>query len=330
MFKSKQPLLDWVGAIVFLTLASAASAYAGCDVNAAYDPNNPCNAPVNAPVDAPGVAAAAAAWTPPVQRNQPIITPSPGVSYGYTWKQCERRDLGGATFPFDANGNFEPQCAPDTLYTWQTPQAVQSLQWHATNDTPGQFDLKHTMFFWRTPMGSFGYNTQQIRIKLKPGTQFIAVDSSNRSCPINSATDGDSVYVSTVPWLDGWSEYILCSGGAVESWSTETPEGYREMQAETKWVQTHAQGQFDEIAHPVNGDSIICPTCALYQINIQDPNTDWTINRLDEDLQGAQMSLQQEGKGYVYYAPGTPHDRHRHFETDMPSYFNPIAATPED
>jgi hypothetical protein len=167
----------------------------------------------------------------------------------YSWRSCERPDLERVTMPFDANDKFVAPCAPDTLYSWQFPGAVAKLAALAKKDPSHVFPVPY-LYTWRTPLGTFGYATDLVRIKLKKDVKFAYVAADARQCPIDEAADKYTVYVSylgATNSLAGWSEYLLCSSGPVASWSHDTPEGLKEMNAERSWVQTHTSKDWDSI-----------------------------------------------------------------------------------
>jgi hypothetical protein len=252
-------------------------------------------------------------------------------TYGYTWRHCERPDLARATIPFDKKDRFRPDCAPDVLYSWQSHDKVVELRNAAMKNPRNIFPVPY-MYMWRTPMGTFGYNTDLIRVKLKKGVRFAYLHSAQRQCPINPAQDQNTVYVSYLGHtnhLPGWTEYILCSGGPVASWSHDTPEGLSEMLAEEKWVSTHGPRDYDSIYRIGMGGSSDCANCALFRMNITDPHTDWTKNRLTQDFKWIYLNLQKHPEGEIFYAPGIAKDRQAHFATKLPGYFNSVPEQSE-
>jgi hypothetical protein len=185
------------------------------------------------------------------------------------------------------------------------------------------------MYLWRTPLGTYGYNTASVRVKLKKGVHFAYLHQNQRKCPIDPKQDSNTVYVSYLGSLGlrGWSEYILCSGGPVESWSTATPEGLKEMAAEEKWIHSHHNGDFDTPLHIAPGAADNCATCPLFHYSVPDAHTDWSANRLSKDFDNIKKELEKDKDGEIFYAPGVPQDRRRHFSTHLPSYFNPVSET---
>jgi len=249
----------------------------------------------------------------------PVMNP-----YGYTWKDCELKDKGGATMPFDFSVSpprFVPECAPDTLYAWRSAKEVDSLVWHAQNDMPGLMKVAHVFYFWRTPLATYGYGTRQIRIKLKPDVKFEFVDSGSRGCYGSRATAPGTVYVSYLSWLDGWNEYWICNNDAIESWSTQTLEGNWEITAEKSWVESHQMDEYDQIRHQRN-----CNDCPVFHMSITDPHTSWEKNAFDSLMEMDRKATEANPVGSIFFAPGTPASRLRHFQTKTPGYFNPFKA----
>lgn len=239
---------------------------------------------------------------------------TPAANPGYTWKQCERPDLQNATWPWGADNHFRVECAPDTLYSWQSYENV--MKW-AKGSTPQKVMPIDFLYLWRTPLGTYGYNQLSVRIKLKPGVRFVQIDDNNRHCPIDAAKDANSIYISYIPRVgQGYMEYLLCSSGPIESWSYGTPEHEKELKREKDWVSSHDPSQYDSMKRGENDQA------CFYGFSIPDEHNDWSIKRLLSDLD-FMRDLVVSGSGRIFYAQGVPQDRARHFETKLPGYFNP-------
>lgn len=106
------------------------------------------------------------------------------------------------------------------------------------------------LYLWRTPVGSFGYGDLSIRIKLKPNVKFKLIGRFERKCPISPEQDANTVYVwdgQGMNHLEGYSEYILCSSGPVESWSYGMPQALEEIKRELTWIFTHSENDYDRL-----------------------------------------------------------------------------------
>ena len=99
-------------------------------------------------------------------------------SKGFSWKSCRRSELFQSTMPFDSNGTFKSQCAPDTLYTWQECWKVNN--WVQEVDSSSIF--KRYVYTWRTPLGTHGYGKCSVRFKLKKNVQFRLSMDANADC----------------------------------------------------------------------------------------------------------------------------------------------------
>lgn len=264
-----------------------------------------------------------ASLPPPVQAPANVILELPEDTYNFTWKSCQRADLGMSTLPFDSNNAFRPECAPDTLYVWVSDAEVERLSKAAK---AGEFLATKELFGWRTPIGTFGMNTSQIRLKLKSGVHFVHVDATQQRCPLNAQLDQNTVYVAylgAVNKLPGWTSYFICSSGPVASWSHDSTEGYREMVSEADWVQVHKPEEFDSIYRSGLGGIADCPSCDLFRFKMKD-QSDFSMKRLEKNLAGVKLRLRTNPLGEVFYNEGIPSDRKAHFSTKTPSYFNPI------
>jgi hypothetical protein len=226
---------------------------------------------------------------------------------GYAWKHCERADLNGATIPFNPDGTFRPECAPDVLYSWQRREKLMGYKGVAGLGRPMNFPYLYT---WRTPIMTVTYGHVQLRIKLKKGVKFVPIDEDRGS--IHRQCNGDEIDTIHVGYTKtGVSEYILCSPSVVESWSYDTPEATREMEREQQWVTSHGRESFD--------------------LFVRDLNRDWLAEHvLNEGGYSQRLAaLKSSGsKGEIFYADGVPKDRARHFSSKFKSYFNPGVSPP--
>ena len=98
-------------------------------------------------------------------------------------------------------------------------------------------------------MGSFFYGDLALRIKLRKNVRFV-FSNLEKTLPLDSRDceyykkkypkDFSKLVIAHVfTAKHGMSEYVLCSEGAVHSWSYGTPEQLVESQLEKDWIVTH-------------------------------------------------------------------------------------------
>lgn len=230
---------------------------------------------------------------------------------GYSWKHCERADFGDVTIPFAPDGTFKPECAPDTLYSWQDRVKLQLF--FPFSDAAVRAINFRFLYAWRTPWLSSPYGSALLRIKLKPGVRFVAINEypspDARNC--HSGESGTIHVGYRSVGAESYSEYILCSPDVVESWSVDTREALAEIDRERAWIGSHASDDYDSYVRRTDLDVIAAHLPA-------------------EETEPKLASLRElAGDGRIFYAPGVPEDRARHFATKQPGYFNPNADTGE-
>jgi hypothetical protein len=244
---------------------------------------------------------------------------SKAVSPGYSWKNCEHWDKNERamiTTPYGDDGKFRSECAPDVLYSWKKSELVDS---YAKWSKPGKvLDVSRMIFTWRTPMGSFAYGNDAIRIKLKPDVKWVTIQlpegtiaNTPRDCSkLKKTYDIETtVFAFELPWMSGYSEYVLCSEGPVHSWSYGTSEFLNEIVAEKKWRETHPKDQYDQFFN--NGCFIGCWF----------DGERWTRERLRENLENIQVRI-DSGEGKIFFNNDVIPSRWDHFATKIPGYFN--------
>ena len=135
--------------------------------------------------------------------------------------------------------DFNPKCALDTLYTWQGQWTIEFLKMNMRPDNifpiPTNRRKEKILFFWRGPIATFGYGDYNLRIKLKKNVKFIFVGGVRNACP-KMKNRKNTVLVRSSKGLSELSEYILCNGSAVDSWSYGTKEHYDEALAGLNWI----------------------------------------------------------------------------------------------
>ncbi len=262
----------------------------------------------------------------------------PWTDPGFNYAHCANGSINGSTTPFDAEGTFRPECAPEVLYSWQNQEMISLYERQATaeNILPVQ-----RMFLWRTPLGSFGYGIAPLRIKLKPTTRFVDIPLSLRTQAFHSigwygeearlktcefwktrlSASGQVVFVSvqgdrTQSDTRRAHEYILCDSEAVESWSVVSPEILQEIQWELDQIlgrttETSLKGfQFDVLSRQLQEPW-----------NYTFDSMNWSVSYLIQALNWMHQSLREGKHGIIHYAKDIPPSRERHFSVSRPNYY---------
>ena len=232
---------------------------------------------------------------------------------GFTWSKCGS-EKDGTTTPFDEKGNFEPECAPDTLYSWQSVETIK--KYYAGTQSPTQlFNLNgHALYTAREPVGTFGYGRDSLRLKLKPGAKFVLVDSEkvDKNCASFKAKGYDvdhSIFVTK-----GMSEYIFCSDQPVESWSVDSALHLQEIKDDLDWIEKHSsEKSFDSYTRGQ------CPW--TYEFDVWHGHTDWNKSTLEINMALIKMKIDEQ-KGAVNYRKDEIPSLWKHFSTQQPGYFN--------
>ncbi len=243
------------------------------------------------------------------------IAPESRIAY---FAKAKRLDAKGMTSPFTADGQFIPEYAPDTLYSWMSEEFLEKL--FANSDGPFLPIMKRPYFSWRTPVGSFGYGKVSIRMRLKDDVQFALVphfeiqgDLNRQFQALNANYDiENTVFVSEIPSA-GYHEYFVLSGGPLHSISYGTPEHLFEVQAEASWIKSHDHYQdFDLI---------------MKQVDLTKP-LEWDYGRIwsREILQSnidRMKKIVSDGQGKILYSPGFKTDPTDHFSSRLKGYWVP-------
>lgn len=264
----------------------------------------------------------------------------------------------GRSIPFDADHHFLPQAAPDVVYAWKTA-ALLSTQANASNpNSPFPMPKTATLYTWRTPIGSFGYSSHPMRVKLRSTIPFYWVHLDGADKPQESTTGFDGrkfIFVkgySMTNFNDDerfpgqsrsgiYSDFSMRTDAPFESWSVESAYGYEEMQQEYNFVSTHLATptqEFDSLAnvyvdngsrtlgvpgaapwnYPLHFDSVSHTTSSADDVN-------WSIDSLQRRMSYTATTAQahfDNGDQVVYFAKDVVPSLWNHFSTRLPSYFN--------
>jgi len=249
-------------------------------------------------------------------------------SFGENYvEKCRQSDNDGTTNPFDSAGNFRPECAPDTLYAWMTPDKILK---RAQNSTPENvLPFKGRLFSWRTPVGSYGYGESSMRIKLRPGVKFKKIPmfsnddwySEPRNCDtLNKLPEARNTVFVADGLAGGYHEYILCNSGPVHSWSYGTPEHFNEQQSEKNWMRTHSEQEYDHLIQK-----------QLYISRKDWPcywdGHDWSFEVLTERVQSMLAQVIKLNGGNIFYSSDVEKSRKDHFSTKVKTYWSTAALS---
>lgn len=150
-----------------------------------------------------------------------------GQAFALEAKSCDLEKLKWVGIPFDKTGKYLEECRPQILYSW-----IGSLETINQNDLYWPFRRKSAIFFHRTPLATSIYGNFSYRVKLKPDVNYKLVpwNEAHYKCLYPEEEKLNTVYVNQDK--NGFSEYVLCSSGPVESWSFGLHEHLQEMQRE--------------------------------------------------------------------------------------------------
>ena len=253
---------------------------------------------------------------------------SVGESTTY-FENCNNPNAGGTTLPFSgnlANPVFRPECAPDTLYSWQFEINLNKFM----NDP--LFGRTY-LYTWRTPLSTFGYGDQQIRIKLKKDIKFRWIDSKDRNCGIFSPEEAESTVF--VAWITDDSvnmvDYLLCSGKVADSWSRGTRGAGMEAENELKFVKAHVDmttQNYDAYAFGTNRTRLASgyynhnPYFVTVDEDVKS-DSNWTEVALEDYVQTMDDHTTTDPHiDHVYYADeAVDPSLRKHFSTNVRSYF---------
>lgn len=270
--------------------------------------------------------------------DTPASARGPWKNPGFNYAHCSLDTLNGTSTPFNYNGQFRPECAPEVLYSWQT---LPMLEHYTGQSTAKNILPLQRLFAWRTPLWLYPYGKAPLRLKLKPETRFINLPFSLRSqayhrfgwegerprlqaCQLwtkTLQTGPNTVFVSihgdeSTQDIQGVQEYIFCDSSAIESFSLLSPELLQEMQWELDQVlgyETASSLNRFLIERPVLTDSL--PWLADHD------NKDASQARLFANINWMFQSMKNPKYHQIYYNHGVTPDRDKHFSVRSPRYY---------
>ncbi len=244
----------------------------------------------------------------------------------YTHKKCESSEGAHVVLPLDLKTKkVIPACAPEVLYMWKNDSDVTRYLGTDSQYLPSRGPL----WGWRTPLGTFAYGTQLIRMKLKPETQFYWHKSWEKDGGCSHLTSEQQKNTVVFGYYGGknFSEYVICSPEVVESWSYQTTEIYNEVMAEYYWIKNNYQDftQFDRFYKTISTQNFTDQDySATNFLHFKVDNQDWTEFALLNKLTNLKRKLDAGSRGGITYAPGVSPDPERHNRVEYPDYFNAL------
>lgn len=243
----------------------------------------------------------------------------------YYFRKCFNDFTFGTSIPFQGkpdNYTFRPECAPDVLYSWQKTHKINS---ESIKKSP--LPNKKFLFAWRTPLGTFGYGDTLIRMKLKKNIKYKWITAGQGfRCP--QVDQDNTVYVHSYTFgffMLNAVDYILCSGGPVESWSI----GLRGTQIEALKELKFVEENLHNVPQPFDSYSIgylrsrPIPASVFYKDNPYfiswdyDLGNNWSMQSLRKRIQ--LIHTGENGQLYCHHSQKCLIQEH--MTSDSKSYF---------
>jgi hypothetical protein len=247
------------------------------------------------------------------------------------WKRCNNIFASGTTIPFHGTQKrhrFKSKCAPDTLYSWQNFRTFIYDNFKDFETHP--FSGYSQLYTWRTPLGTFGYGSSLIRLKLREGVNFKWIKQEERNCKIFPKEETQqTVYVAVLNKGSGMSEYLLCSPKVVESWSKNSLGSKLEALKEINFIRSkYSNGRPLFMKYDAyRGFSVLrrrsnltYPEINPYFDIVPDPYTDWTTKNLEVAIDRLGKNL-DPNDGIIFPEDASDEIKQRHFISREKSYF---------
>jgi hypothetical protein len=224
-------------------------------------------------------------------------------------KNCDLENMKWVGIPFDKSGVFYEDCRPQILYSWiASPDTI------SPDDQLWPFRRKTAIFFHRTPLATSIYGSFSYRVKLKSTVRYKLVpwNEAHYKCLYPESEKKNTVYVNQDP--NGFSEYVLCSPGPVESWSFGVREHHSEMLREYDYIKKLGAKNVDGFLNP-NSKKYHCETC-FQGYTIHDARNDGSEQTILKSIEFMDYFIGTE-RGKVYnlidnktYTSGPEVDEH--------------------
>ncbi len=190
---------------------------------------------------------------------------------------CDLDKMKWVGIPFDSQGTFNSNCKPQILYSWiESPRTINE------NDYKWPFRRKSAIFFHRTPLATSLYGNFSYRVKLKDDVRYKLVpwNEAHYKCLYPEAEKKVTVYVNQDK--NGFSEYVLCSEGPVESWSFGMNEHLLEMKREFALIKELGALNVDGFLNP-NTRKYGCNDC-FQRYTVHDARNDGSESTILKSL----------------------------------------------
>jgi hypothetical protein len=227
---------------------------------------------------------------------------------------CDLNKMKWVGMPFDKEGKFHDECKPQILYSWVgSPETINAA------DVRWPFRRKRAIFFHRTPLATSMYGTFSYRVKLKPNVKYKLVEwnTAHYKCLYPESEKKNTVYVNQDK--NGFSEYVLCSHGPVESWSFGITEHHNEMKREFNLIKRLGALNVDGFLNP-NTRKYGCRNC-FQRYTIKDARNDGSESTILKSMD-LMKHISGSGRGRVYdlrtnrsYKSGSMVEKH--FKTNL-------------
>jgi hypothetical protein len=217
-----------------------------------------------------------------------------------------------------ADGFLSPNCKPDVLYSWGPVGKIKNMStampdskvWSGPPNP--NFSLTTTL----APSPTFSYGLVQVRVRIKPSVQF----SFSRNGP-------DDISFANTALI----QFNVVNSETIESWSYGTPEQYDEIVRDILRITSGKRSLLLLAYAPPD----ITPSNQeqgfhrLYRGNGAETEG-WDGHPGDEKVLKATLfnhiKMILNGEGRIIYSQGACRNRARFFQTDKPTYFNPVTA----
>jgi hypothetical protein len=238
-----------------------------------------------------------------------------------------------ATYPKLEDSNvFIANELPDTLYQWLTVEAATTV---IQNNRLASLAMLGSIsdiprFFWKTPVGSFGYGAVSMRIKLKADVTFERTEWNDRKCSSlrTRFNVSKTVFVSFLPG-NGYHEFFLCDNGPIHSISIGTQEHLREIKGEAQWMHEHEPEDYDLIVKNLGNRyneraNKMLPVVDMRRGFMFD-QFQWSFRELDSRIEAIESLRTQLSipNGIIFFNEGITTNRADHFSSTNLHYWDP-------
>lgn len=267
------------------------------------------------------------------QNMYPAQSPELADSNGgsFNWVKCLPAN-GERTIVKFIDGKIDENCMPDTLYTWQTFDRINEFTKKFSGAKWPDSFAGYSLFTHFNPVATFGYGQGSLRIKLKPGTRFKRVTDNEVKGDICKALSKAELSTTVlVRVTSAFTDFILCSPGPIQSWSTGTHRHYDEIVSSALWYFNESQKRnwFSYLHYPPSTDSSTVAVEPLF-ISEDRGGNKFDGHYFDEDtlvrnLGNFQYSINKK-LSEIHFSPGSPSDEGLHFSTARPFSWNGLTA----